>query len=185
MNCSSSEEHFEGLIDGTLARALRSEVLAHVDRCASCRGILEELRVVDALLLAPREATLAPNFTFKVMAELTAQPLPRPRRAPVAAFVVSYIVGAWILVGLAELGAGPRTHAMLGAAQRGIGTLLAAIGGISHAAGRGFSHGFGTITALVGFVLVLDAVLAAAVVVAFVVIRPRLAARLGAHEART
>ena len=184
MNCSSSEEHFEALIDGALAPALRSELLAHVDRCTACSGILEELRVVDALLLAPREAQLAPNFTFRVMAEITAQPVPRRRQAPIAAFLVSYTVAAWMLVGLGQLAAGPRTHAFLGSAQLALRDFLAAFGGVTQAAGRGFSHGFGSITALLGGVLVLDLTLAAAVAVAYFIIRPRIAERIAASEAR-
>lgn len=185
MNCSSSEEHFEALIEGTLAPTVRKELLAHVDRCTACGGILEELRVVDALLLAPREAQLAPNFTFKVMAELTAQPIPRPRRAPLAAFLVSYIVAAWMLVGLIELVAGPRTHALVGSTQSALRVLLAAVTGVTNGAARGFSHGFGSVTALLGGVLVLDLALAAAVAIAYFVIRPRIAERIAASQARS
>ena len=184
MNCSSSEEHFEALIDGTLAPPHRTELLAHVHHCVGCNSILEELRVVDALLLAPREAQLAPNFTFKVMAELAAQPVPRPRRSPIAAFLVSYVVAAWMLVGLMQLAAGPRTQSFLGSAQAALREFLAAFGGVTEAAGRGFSHGFGSVTALLGGVLVLDFGLAAAVAIAYFVIRPRIAERIAASEAR-
>jgi len=185
MNCSSSEEHFEALIDGTLSASLRPELLAHVDRCTACGSVLEELRVIDALLLAPREATLAPNFTFRIMAEVAAQPIPRPRRAPVAAFLVSYLVAAWMLVGIAELVAGPRTHAVLASLQANVGSLIVVFSGVAQAAGRGVSHGLGSLTALVGGVLALDVALAAAVAVGYFVVRPRLAARLGASEARS
>ena len=185
MNCSSSEPFFEALIDGTLAPAVRTALLAHVDRCTPCSSILEELRVVDALLLAPREPQLAPNFTFKIMAEVAAQPVPRPRQAPVAAFVVSYTVAAWMLVGLAQLVAGPTSLAWVASANHTLGALIAAFAGVSHAAGRGFSHGLGSLVALLGGVLVLDIALTCAVAVAYVVVRPRLAARIGSSEARS
>lgn len=185
MNCNSSEAQFTGLIEGTLPAPMRTAVLAHVDRCAACSSVLEELRVIDALLLAPREATLAPNFTFKIMAEVAAQPLPRPHRTPVAAFIVSYIVGAWMLVGLFALGAGPRAPAFIAAAQGQVGTLYAAVAGFSHVTGRGFSHGLGTLTALLGGVLVLDVMLALAVLVAYFVIRPRIAERIVASGGRS
>lgn len=185
MNCSSSEEHFEALIDGTLAPTLRTELLAHVDRCTACGSILEELRVVDALLLGPREAQLAPNFTFKVMAEITAQPIPRPHRAPLAAFLVSYVVAAWMLVGLIQLAAGPRTHALFASTQSQLRVFLEAIGGVTNAATRGFSHGFGSVTALLGGVLALDLALVAAVAIAYFVIRPRIAERIAASETRS
>jgi len=185
MNCSSSEEHFEALIDGTLPASLRPELLAHVDRCAACASVLEELRVIDALLLAPREATLAPNFTFRIMAEVAAQPVPRPRRAPLLAFLVSYVVAVWMLFALAELAAGPRTHAFLASLQANVGSLIVVFSGVAQAAGRSVSPGLGSLTALVGGVLALDLALAAAVAVGYFVVRPRLAARLGASEARS
>jgi len=118
------------------------------------------------------------------MAEITAQPVPRRRQAPIAAFLVSYTVAAWMLVGLGQLAAGPRTHAFLGSAQLALRDFLAAFGGVTQAAGRGFSHGFGSITALLGGVLVLDLTLAAAVAVAYFIIRPRIAERIAASEAR-
>ena len=185
MNCSSSEEHFEALIDGTLPASFRPELLAHVDRCAACASVLEELRVIDALLLAPREATLAPNFTFRIMAEVAAQPVPRPRRAPLLAFLVSYVVAVWMLFALAEQAAGPRTHAFLASLQANVGSLIVVFSGVAQAAGRSVSPGLGSLTALVGGVLALDLALAAAVAVGYFVVRPRLAARLGASEARS
>jgi hypothetical protein len=185
MNCSSSEEHFEALIEGMLHESVRASVLAHVDRCTTCSSVLEELRVIDALLLAPCEADLAPNFTFKVMAEVAAQPLPRPRRSPVAAFVVAYSVAAWMLIGVFIFMAGPRAHAAMMAVQNVLATVFSAFSGFSHVAERGFSHGLGTLTALVGGVLVLDLILASGVAVAYLVIRPRLAARIATPGARS
>lgn len=185
MNCSSSEEQFEALIEGALPDSVRSRLLEHVDRCTPCSRVLEELRVIDALLLAPREVHLAPNFTFTVMAEVAAQPVPRPRRSPVAAFVVAYSVAAWMLIGSVFLIAGPRAHAAMSAAQSLLATFFFAFGGFSHVAERSFSHGLGTLTALVGGVLVLDLILACAVAVAYLVIRPRLAARIAAPGARS
>ena len=185
MNCSSSEEQFEALIEGTLPDPIRVRVFAHVDRCTPCTSVLEELRVIDALLLAPREANLAPNFTFKVMAEVAAQPLPRPRRSPVAAFVVAYSVAAWMLIGLIVIIAGPRAQTAMIAAQSVLATVFSAFGGFSRVAERGFSHGLGTLTALVGGVLVLDLLLVAAVAVAYLVIRPRLAARIATPGGRS
>ncbi len=76
MNCSSSEDRFEEYLDGTLAPAVRVRLRAHLDGCGSCQGMLEELRVVDALIAAPRSVELPENFTFATMAEVRA--LPRP-----------------------------------------------------------------------------------------------------------
>ena len=50
MNCSWCEERFERLLDGLLNAAETARLRAHVDACAACSGLLEELRVVDALL---------------------------------------------------------------------------------------------------------------------------------------
>ena len=46
MSCNSSENLFEGYLDGTLAPAQRARLLAHVNGCGRCKGVLDELRAV-------------------------------------------------------------------------------------------------------------------------------------------
>jgi len=103
VTCSWSEERFERFIDGELADGERARLLAHVDGCDACRGLLEELRVVDALLLTPRTVELPENFTYATMADVKAMPHPCPLRTPLAATLIAYVAGAWSLVGAAAL----------------------------------------------------------------------------------
>ena len=50
MSCNSSEALFEGYLDHTLLPAQRARLLVHLGSCGRCKGVLDELRVVDALL---------------------------------------------------------------------------------------------------------------------------------------
>ena len=84
MPCSSFEPLLAPYVDGALLPApVRMQLGAHLERCTSCSALLEELRVIDALLLTARPVDPAPNFTFRVMAELNSFPAPRVRRAPI------------------------------------------------------------------------------------------------------
>lgn len=130
MTCSWCEERFERFLDGVLTAGERARLLAHVDACTACRGLLEELRVVDALLLAPRTVELPPNFTCATMADVRAMPPPCPLRTPLAASLIAYVVAAWSLVGAALLIA---PNAVLGAARSALSfgsTVLAALTGL-------------------------------------------------------
>jgi hypothetical protein len=173
VTCNSSEALFEGFLEGELVPRDRVALLAHVDECAACRGLLEELRVVDALLLEPRTVRLAPNFTFATMAEVRALPAPHARRAPVLAFIVSYLVAAWLLVGAVFLLA---PHVV-----RAVGTLSGALAHSLAGAFGGFERAFtghGDAVAVVGFALALDLALIVALGAALAFARLRLAERL-------
>ena len=99
MNCSSSENLFEAYLDNTLIPAQRARLLAHLKSCGSCKGMLDELRVVDALLVSPRAVELPENFTFATMAEVRSLPRPHVSRAPIFAYLVSFLAAAWLLIG--------------------------------------------------------------------------------------
>ena len=179
MNCAQSEERFERFLDDDLNPRDRSALLAHVDACANCRGLLEELRVVDALLLEPRTVTLAPNFTFATMAEVRALPAPAVTHAPVAAYAVCYLVATWSLIAAAFLIAPEWIRAaaatVVGVAQ----AVLAALGGIGHVAARLSVRGdVSWWTTFVGGVLLVDVMLALMLAGAVRVARPLLAERL-------
>jgi len=178
MNCSSTEELFERFLDGQLAPAERGGMLAHVDGCANCHSVLEELRVVDALLLEPRRIELTPNFTFATMAEARALPPPAVYNAPIRAYVVSYLAAAWMIAGAAVLLAPQMTHAVT-ATILDVGRSVAdAIGGLGTVISRAFGHGGSTMGAILGALLALDAMLVAALGAALKYVRPRLVERL-------
>ena len=179
MTCSWSEERFERFLDGALTGGEHARLLLHVGGCEACRGLLEELRVVDALLLAPRTVELPANFTFATMADVRSMAPPRTRRAPITASLVAYIVAAWSLVGAAFLIA---PNHMLSAARSTFavaGTVLAAFGGLEHLMVHlGDRGGVSSWTTLAGGMLVVDALVLVAVVAALRAARPRIAERL-------
>ena len=133
MTCSWSEERFERFIDGDLSSGDRARLLAHVDACDACLGLLEELRVVDALLLTPRTVDLPENFTFATMADVKAMPHPCPLRTPLAATLIAYVVGAWSLVVAAALIAPQHLLMVCRNAYAVATTIFAAFAGLWHA----------------------------------------------------
>ena len=177
MSCSSSEALFESYLDQTLVPAQRARLLAHLGACGSCKGVLEELRVVDALLASPREVPLPQNFTFATMAEVRSLPPPQASVAPVYAYFVSYLVAAWLLVGAGFVLAGSAMRAFGETALDVSAQLAHPFGAVGHAGVRIVEH-LGSMGTFLGAVLVLDAAVALALVVGFTVVRPRLAERL-------
>jgi len=178
VNCTSAERAFEGFLDGTLVARERSAVLAHVDGCDPCRGLLEELRVVDALLLAPREIRLAENFTFATMAEVRAQPRPQRPKSRAGAFAVAYLAAAWMLIGAIALLA-PHTMHVLGAAAFAFSrTVVDAFGGTGGALANLLGHSPAALPIAALLALATEMVLAAGIGGAIRYVRPRLAERL-------
>jgi hypothetical protein len=179
VTCSWCEERFERFLDGALSAGERARLLAHVDGCDACRGLLEELRVVDALLLAPRAIELPANFTVTTMADVRALPPPAVRRAPIAATLIAYTVAAWSLAGAAVLIAPTAVlhagHNALILATR----LLAALGGVQHSLAHLGERGIASSwTTVAGGVILADALVLVAVAAALRAGRPRIAGRL-------
>jgi anti-sigma factor RsiW len=156
VDCRSAESRFEAFLDGQLTTAQRSALLRHVDRCEGCRAVLEELRVVDALLLAPREVPLAPNFTFATMAEVRALPAPPVRRVPVLAYLVSYLAGAWLLVGAAFVLEPAALHSAASALLGIVASVVSVVAGGGRAVGRALWHDGGAAMALMAGILVAE-----------------------------
>lgn len=178
MNCSSTEALFERFLDGELPVAQRDSFLAHIDRCAECRGVLEELRVVDALLLEPRQIELAPNFTFATMAEARGVPPPGLYHAPIRAYLVAYLVAAWLVAGAALLIAPQMMQALAGTTLDVARNVSDAVGGLGAVISRLFGRGGNVLTALLGALLALDVMLVAGFGFALKYVRPRLVERL-------
>ncbi len=178
MNCRSAERAFEGFLDGTLAPRERTALLAHVDACDPCRGTLEELRVVDALLLEPREIRLAENFTFAMMAEVRAQPRPERPRSRAGAFAVAYLAAAWMLIGAIALLAPHTIHVLAASALDFSRTVVDALGGAGGAIASLFGRGPAGVLVAALVALAAEAALAAAIGGAIRFVGPRLAARL-------
>lgn len=179
MSCSWSEERLALFVDGELQPHERIALRTHLDACDRCSSLLDELRVVDALLLGPRTVPLSPNFTFATMAEVRGLPAPHCARAPVFAFAVSYLVASWLL--LAALSVlepevlRDATHGTLAVLR----TVLDALTGVGHVAARLFGvAGGGKLPLLVGSIVAVNAVLALVAVAVLWRARPAIAERL-------
>lgn len=184
MRCSSSRELFEALIDGALTARTHAAVEAHLDRCTECTALLEELRVVDALLLRPSKIELPPNFTQRAMAEIRALPAPRPSRSRLFIFLGAYLALSWLGFGAALLFAGTQTRAILSALVSSATAELAALGGVVHAALHGLWPAVSGLTELSAGALLLDILVAGILAYGYLVLRPRLNAR-GARSEST
>jgi anti-sigma factor RsiW len=178
MSCNSAEALFERFLDGTLTTAQHGEFLAHIDACTGCRSVLDELRVVDALLNTPRRVPLAPNFTFATMAEARALRAPAQYQAPIRAYLVSYLAAAWLIAAAALLFAPQTLHALSGVVLDAAHSIAAAFGGLGIVIARLFGRGGNVLTALLGALLALDILLVAGFGVALKYVRPRLVERL-------
>jgi hypothetical protein len=102
---------------------------------------------------------------------------PRSSSPPVAAYLVCYLVAAWLLIGAAFLVETASMHALGETALDVSRELTRALGTLGHASAR-LIDDFGSLGALVEIVLALNVALALAAVVGVAVMRPRVAARL-------
>ncbi|HKU68464.1 MAG TPA: zf-HC2 domain-containing protein [Candidatus Baltobacteraceae bacterium] len=178
MRCSSCEPLLDRYTEGTLTPRQMIDVSAHLRGCASCRELLNELKVVDGLFATTRRPDLAENFTFAVMAEVRALPAPRARQHAIWAFLVLYPAAAWVAGVLAMVLTGTSPAAVIA----GISSALARIGIVSSGVSATLSHGLGhftpTLAAFGAGVLAIDLALGCAFALLYFVIRPRVAARL-------
>jgi hypothetical protein len=178
VTCSWCEERFERFLENGLTPLEHDGLRAHLDACDACRSLLEELRVVDALLLQPRTLEPAPNFTFKTMADVRALPPPAAPASPLPAFLVCYVVAVWALIGAAFVLNASAMHAFAETATDMARTVLVAIGGVLHVAGHLGDRGdLSSWSTLAGGVLIGDAILAVAIVAALRLAAPRAAQR--------
>ena len=176
MTCSSSERLFEAYLDDTLLPATRARLLAHLRSCGPCKGVLDELRVVDALLVSPRVVALPENFTFATVAEVGSLPRPRTSRAPVVAYLLSYLAAAWLLIAAAFVLAPSVARTVAEIALDAARELTHVAGTAGHAAFR-LAGDFGSLGSVIGIAAVVDALAALALVAALTASRRRLAER--------
>ncbi len=182
MRCSSCETDLDRYIEGTLAPRRMAAISAHLRTCDTCNALLDELRVVDALLATTDCTELAPNFTFAVMAEVRTMPRPQSRSLSVWAILSFYLLVAWIAataVAVASHGNVPLLGTAVAQTQAAAGDAFAALAGAAHGVGPAAPLAIGIVIAI----LTLDLVLAATLVVFYRTVRPRLAARLARSEA--
>ncbi len=164
MRCSYSEPRLEAYVEGSLPPGERAHVAAHLADCANCAELLAEFRVIDALLLVPRRLEPAPNFTFKVMADVRPLRAPHVRHTPALPILGTYVVFAWATIGGFLWFGGPTAFAMLatlGAAAQYIG---AGFGNLAVSASQQFGSQTSDVTRTMGAILGGDFVLAGGIV---------------------
>lgn len=165
MRCSSCEPLLDRYVEGTLTPREMMRVRAHVSACPRCASLLNELRVIDALLATSTPVDLAPNFTFAVMAEARAfAPSARSKRRSVWPVLGTYVVMAWIAL------AG--SFVVFGSRLRFVDAFAASVSAQLGTAFSIFSRSIGHSTpALVGTVIVVLAIDAGLASAAFYIYR--------------
>jgi anti-sigma factor RsiW len=182
VRCSSCEILLDRYVEATLPPRQMCAVSAHLKTCDACAELVNELRVVDALMATTTNVDLPANFTFAVMAEVRTIPVAVERRLSVWSLLVFYLVAAWIALSGAFALLGPRVavvqHA-LATVWSGAVNVFDAVTGIAHGVGPAAPVVVGVVT----FVLFIDALLAGALIFFYRSVRPRLAAVLARSEA--
>jgi anti-sigma factor RsiW len=160
MHCSSFRPSFDEYVEGTLPSRQRIRIAAHLAACAECTSLLDELRVIDALLLTPRKLDPAPNFTFVVMADVRSMPKPHVSHIPPLRVLAAYLAFAWIAIGLFFTFGDGAAHAAWGY----LFASFAHSGDVFTALARATGHLLGPntfrVTAAMSALLVMDLVLA-------------------------
>lgn len=179
MRCSSCKQLLDRYAEGTLGTQRMLFVSQHLTACGECAAVLEELKVVDALLTTLHAPPApAPNFTFAVMAEVRSMPLPSVPRTNVLAAIAAYVAVAWAIIVLWLNLAGIGISGGLALATTALTNAAAAVHAISAGATGVFGNGTPAVTAFVIAVLGLDVAVGIGVALVYYVIRPRLVARL-------
>ncbi len=182
MRCSLCEMLLDRYVEATLPARQMAAVSAHLKTCAACAALVNELRVVDALMATTKNADLPANFAFAVMAEVRTMPVAIERRLSVWSLLLFYLVAAWIALSGTFALLGPRAsfiQHVFAAASSSTVDLFAAVMGIAHGVGPAAP----VVVGVVSFVLFVDVLLAGALIFFHRSIRPRLAAALAPSEA--
>lgn len=174
MRCSSYEPMLDDYLEGTLRLHVTRDIAAHLRECAGCTQLLDELRVVDALLTTARAPRVAGDITAAVVSATATTRPHAPRRLRLGRALLLYLLAAWTLAAAALL----RLHDVT---QVGAASLLfarrdlAALGAATHALAPATPLAAAAVTA----VLSIDLVLLAATFYAYRRLRPLLALYLG------
>ncbi|HEY1727948.1 MAG TPA: zf-HC2 domain-containing protein [Candidatus Baltobacteraceae bacterium] len=177
MRCNTSENLFDGLLDGTLSTLQRHNVETHLASCARCTSVLEELRVIDALLLTPRLLESVPNFTQKTMAEIRTMPAPKPAapRLPLWMAFGFYLLVSWLGIGTWIAFGRPNAHGLFSLALGLLDHSSRAVQDVARVVAAGV--GSTGIASIVALVLGVDILL-----IALAFFAPRVISRMARNE---
>jgi anti-sigma factor RsiW len=177
MRCSLCEPLLDAYLEGTLRPRQARAVAAHLRGCSVCAALLQELRVVDALLTTARAPSVGADITAAVVSATAASAPHEPRRLPLWLALLLYVAAAWALAAIAVF----RFHdlsrlagSVLAFAQRD----LTALGAAVHA----LAPETPVAAAAVTTVLLIDLLLLAATFYGYRRLRPMLATYLDRGE---
>jgi anti-sigma factor RsiW len=183
VRCSSCESLLDGYVTGSLTARRTADVTAHLRACAVCAALVEELKVIDALLATTKSPDLPANFTFAVMAHARSMPLPHARRFSMWMAGSFYVVAAWVAFAGWMFASGADSRAVF---ARAFASVTSALHPVATAI-AGSSHAFGPNAVVFGatfsLVLSLDALALAGVVYFYRSVRPRLVAAVATEIA--
>lgn len=97
MRCSSCKPLLARYWERTLDLRRTARVEAHLRTCAHCNKLLDEIKVVDALLVTTNAPELPADFTAAVM-HATKSPRPQRSHGLLWTSVATYVVLAWMLI---------------------------------------------------------------------------------------
>lgn len=97
MRCSSCEPLLDAYLEAALRRFEARAVTSHLRTCTDCTALLDELRVVDALLATARSPSVAPDFTATVVSATRETATHAKRRLPLGVALLLYLAVTWAL----------------------------------------------------------------------------------------
>jgi anti-sigma factor RsiW len=174
VRCSWFEPLLDDYLEGTLRPREGRRVAAHLRGCPGCARLLDELRVVDALLTTARPPGVAGDITAAVVSATAAT---RPHARPgirLGVALLLYLLAAWA-VAVAAFVRLPELFQFGSVSMLFAERDLAALGAATHALAPATPLAAAAVTG----VLLIDAVLLAATFYAYRRLRPLLSWYLG------
>jgi len=169
------------MLEHYLAGGLRPRyafaVREHLARCPECAALLQETKVVDALLATAPTVELASDFTVAAMDQVRAMAAPRRARPSPWAFLIVYLAAVWFAGFIWLTVTGQSVTGVTAAIVRhvaAVGSMVGSLAGSEHTLG----HHAATVLAFGLVVLLLDVVLLIGLFIVHRVLRPHLAARV-------
>lgn len=173
MRCSWCEPRLDAYLEASLAPRRMRAIAVHLQRCSSCAALLHELRVVDALLATTRSKDVPSDFTSVVLSATRRAPRHARRSIPPWLPLGIYLACAWALLAVAQF-EGRLATGFFATGTAGLRSAAVAIGAGVHALAPVTPIAAAAVTS----VLVVDLLLAGALIIGYRRVRPLIAMHL-------